>query len=119
MVLVEYLEHIEYQQSVTFYTREQSPEDWAGAQKPSQVPSKIEALIAELTHQPADFNVTWVFDGTMHFVDQNKKLARYRAWLKQLFDALESKNRDSMLKALQEARQKFRKGRVGFKSGMS
>jgi len=80
--------------------------------KASQVPAKFDALIAEITRQPADFKVTWVFDGTRHFIGQAETLSPYRAWLGQLLDALTSKDRDSMLKALEDVRAKFRKASV-------
>ena len=72
--------------------------------KASQVPVKVDNLIAEVTRQPAEFKVTWGFDGTRHFIDQNEKLLPYRPWLGELFDALVGKDRDSMLTALQSVR---------------
>jgi tetratricopeptide (TPR) repeat protein len=73
-----------------------------------QVPGKIDALIDEVSRQPATFEVDWVFDGTRHFINQNEKLLPYRAWLGQLFDALHSKDRDAMLKAFQEVLANFK-----------
>ncbi|HEX5701855.1 MAG TPA: hypothetical protein VFX97_01395 [Pyrinomonadaceae bacterium] len=79
--------------------------------KASQVPVNLDALIAEVAGQPAAFKVEWVFDGTRHFIDQNEKLSSYRAWLGRLFVALASKDRDTMLKALQNVRANYKEQR--------
>ena len=73
-----------------------------------QVPTKIEMLLGEVSHEPAEFKVTWNFDGTRHFIGEDEKLGPYHAWLAQLFDALESKDRDTILKALQDVRARFK-----------
>jgi tetratricopeptide (TPR) repeat protein len=73
-----------------------------------EVPAKVDTLIAEVARQPVEFKVLWKFDGTRHFIGQDEKLSSYRAWLGQLFDALASKDRDTMLKALQDVRAKFK-----------
>jgi hypothetical protein len=73
----------------------------------NQVLVKIDALIAEVTQQPADFKVTWTFNGTRHFIDQNQDLSSYRAWFAKLFNAIERKNRDTMMSSLQDVRTKF------------
>jgi tetratricopeptide (TPR) repeat protein len=72
-----------------------------------QVLTKIGVLLGEVARQPAAFKVDWVFDGTRHFISQNEKLSPYRAWLELLFDALASKDRDTMLRALQEVKAKL------------
>lgn len=76
--------------------------------KAGQTTVKIDLMIADVTHQPPDFKLAWSFNGTKHFVDQSEKLSRYRGWLGQLFDALGSKDRDTMLKALQQVRSTFK-----------
>ncbi len=65
-------------------------------------------MIAAIAAQPADFNVNWNFAGTLHFIGQNEKLANYREWLRQLFSAVKAENRDAILKALREAKAKFK-----------
>lgn len=81
--------------------------------KTSDIHVKIEALITDVRRQSADFKVSWAFDGTRHFIDQNEKLLTHRAWLGQLFDAMGSKDRDTMLKALQDTRAKFKERTEG------
>jgi tetratricopeptide (TPR) repeat protein len=76
--------------------------------KTSQVPVKLDTLIADVTRQPTEFKFTWGFDGTKHFIGQNESLSPYRGWLGQLFDALASKDRDTMLKALRDVRANFK-----------
>lgn len=78
-----------------------------GDSRASQVPARLDALIAEVTRQSAAFKVEWGFDGTRHFIDQTEKLSAYRAWLGQLFDALASQDRDSMLTALRNVQARF------------
>src|SRR5262249_38826439 len=36
---------------------------------------KMEALIVEVSRQPAEFKVEWAFDGTRHFISQTEKLS--------------------------------------------
>jgi len=58
--------------------------------------------------------VDWTFNGTKHFISKNENpdgrgLAPYRAWLLQLFEALEIKEgREAILAALREVREKFK-----------
>ncbi|MGH9429065.1 MAG: hypothetical protein ACRD2L_22505, partial [Terriglobia bacterium] len=73
-----------------------------------QVPAKLEALIAQVRRQPTEFKVEWSFNGTRHFIAQNERLATYRAWLGDLFDALAGKDREAILKGLQQARATFK-----------
>ncbi|MGH7598619.1 MAG: hypothetical protein ACREOI_19875 [bacterium] len=68
---------------------------------------------AALASQPDSFQVSWTFNGAKHFISTNEKLAPYRAWLLQLFQALEIEaGREAILAALREVREKFN-GRVG------
>ncbi|MBL8188161.1 MAG: hypothetical protein JNK38_09140 [Acidobacteria bacterium] len=73
-----------------------------------QVPPKLEAIIRAITDQPENFKFTWTFNGTLHFMGENEKLAAYRDWLKLLFSAAEGKNRDAVLKVLREAKAGFK-----------
>ena len=73
-----------------------------------EVPVKLDLLSQAVAAQPADFKLTWTFNGTLHFIGQNKKLAPYREWLRQLFNAAQAENRDAIIKGLREAK-------VGFK----
>ena len=76
--------------------------------KAGQVSPKVDELIAEVARQPPGFKVEWSFAGTQHFINQNEKLSPYRVWLGQLFDALASQDRDTLLKALQNVRANYR-----------
>lgn len=76
--------------------------------KTSQAPAILDLLIKEVASQPQEFAVDWNFEGTRHFIDQNEKLSSYRTWLDRLFDALASKDRDAILKALQDVKSKFK-----------
>jgi tetratricopeptide (TPR) repeat protein len=73
-----------------------------------QAAAKLDALIEDVARQPPAFKVEWSFDGTRYFISQSEHLAASRKWLAQLLDALASKDRDTMLKALQEARTAFK-----------
>ncbi len=79
-----------------------------------QVSGKLNALIDEVKQQPAAFKVkgSWRFDGTKYFITHHEKLKSYRAWLNRLFDAFESTDRDSFLKALREAQARFIRGEL-------
>lgn len=80
------------------------------ANKQSQLlPAKLDVLIADVIRQPPGFKVDWSFDGARYFIIHNETLSSRRVWLEQLLDALESKDQDEMLRALQEVRTKFKK----------
>jgi tetratricopeptide (TPR) repeat protein len=73
-----------------------------------RVSPKMEALIAEVSRQPAEFKVEWALDGTRHFISQTEKLSPYRDWLDKLFDAIGGKDRETILKGLKEAKEGFK-----------
>lgn len=68
----------------------------------TDVPPKVTAMIGEVTRQTPTFNVEWRFEGTKHFIEQTDTLSIYRNWLENLFDAITSNDRNTMLKALQD-----------------
>jgi tetratricopeptide (TPR) repeat protein len=70
--------------------------------------AKLEALIAEVSRQSAEFNVEWVFDGTRHFISKTERLSPYRDWLDKLFDAIGGKDRETILNGLKEAKESFK-----------
>ncbi|MCI0690805.1 tetratricopeptide repeat protein [candidate division KSB1 bacterium] len=73
-----------------------------------KIPAKLDTLQATIASQPDTFKVSWTFNGTKHFISTNEKLAPYREWLLQLFQALEIKEgREAMLAALREVRANF------------
>jgi len=78
-----------------------------------QVLDRIDLLLGIISKQPKPKSYTvkwpWPFEGTKHFISQNETLAPYRAWLLQLFQALEIKaGREAILAALREVREKFK-----------
>jgi tetratricopeptide (TPR) repeat protein len=79
-----------------------------------QVLGKLEALIAGVELQPAAFKVkgSWRLDGTKYFIAHHEKLKPYGAWLNLLFDAFESTDHDSFVKALREAQAKLKSGEL-------
>ncbi len=76
--------------------------------KTEEVLGRLEVLVGEVTKQPMEFKLTWSFDGTRHYIDGEYKLSKYRPWLSELFDALASKDRQTMLTALQKVRLQFK-----------
>ncbi len=77
--------------------------------KRKQVPIQLDTLQTTIASQPDTFKVGWTFNGTKHFISQNEKLAPYRPWLLQLFQALEiEEGREAILAALREVRKKFK-----------
>jgi len=74
----------------------------------AEVPAKLDLLIEAVAAQPADFKITWTFNGTLHFIGQSEKLAARRDWLKLLFSAADDANREAVLKTLREAKASFK-----------
>jgi tetratricopeptide (TPR) repeat protein len=72
--------------------------------KVSMVRPKMVALLQIIDAQPADFKVTWDFNGTAHFVTQSAKFVQHRDWLLQLFGAMKGENRDAIANALRRVR---------------
>jgi tetratricopeptide (TPR) repeat protein len=75
--------------------------------KTSEVLDRLDALIKEVEDARPEFKVIWTFDGAKHFIHENEKLLPYENWLARLFDALGSKDRDTMLRALHQVRVEF------------
>jgi hypothetical protein len=78
--------------------------------KSKEIPAKLDALISEVSGQPAEFKVAWSFDGTRHYVEAGNTRPPDRDMLEKLFDALGAEDRDMMLGALNNLRRAF-KGR--------
>ncbi|MEP7339742.1 MAG: hypothetical protein ABI977_18535 [Acidobacteriota bacterium] len=74
----------------------------------AEVLAKLDQLSEAVAAQPVDFKITRTFNGTLHFIGQNEKLAPYREWLRQLFNAAQAENRDAILKGLREAKATFK-----------
>jgi tetratricopeptide (TPR) repeat protein len=71
------------------------------------VTNRMNELINVVSSQRSDFRVEWTFEGTKHFLSQNKKMAANRDWLKQLFIAVEAGNREAILAGLRAASSAF------------
>jgi hypothetical protein len=50
--------------------------------------------------QPPEFRVTWTWEGTKHFVQNDDKMTSVRAWLLSLISAMEGRSRDVILQGL-------------------
>lgn len=75
--------------------------------KTQGIPGKLAELRIDVAARPKDFTSGWEFEGTRHFIRQDERLAPWRDWLLQLFDALDAENRDAMLVALDKVRDRF------------
>jgi tetratricopeptide (TPR) repeat protein len=73
-----------------------------------EVPAKLDLLSQAVAAQPADFKLTWTFNGTLHFINQAESLQSYRAWLQQLFAAAAHRDRAAILQALRAAQAEFK-----------
>lgn len=73
-----------------------------GLNKREGVSEKFNALCVTIASQPVGFSLEWTFMGIKHFVGQNEQLVPYRAWLLELFTALEEKDRNAILACLGE-----------------
>jgi hypothetical protein len=80
--------------------------------KTQGIPGKLTELRLDVAARPKDFTSGWEFEGTRHFIRQDERLAPWRDWLFQLFDALDAKDRDSMLAGLDTVRSRFTVPRV-------
>ncbi len=67
-----------------------------------EVSAKLDALVGEVSRQPATFQLLWSFRGTTYFTTQSKQLTRHREFLLKLFTALQETDRDKILVMLRE-----------------
>ena len=76
------------------------------------VPGKIDIMLAALDQQPEDFQITWSFRGTLHFISQSQhaSLTSYRLWLQQFFGALTATDRQALVTGLHAAQASFPAG---------
>lgn len=68
----------------------------------AKLPTKLQALRAAIASAPADFHLTWSFTGIKHFLNtsDHPTLTTHRTWLLDLIAAMEAKDRQSLLTAL-------------------
>ena len=77
--------------------------------KTDLVPTKLRLLMVTVGDQPENFHTNLPYDGVRHFVDEYASLLPYRGWLTGLFNAIESNDRQAILKGLQELQAKLPK----------
>jgi tetratricopeptide (TPR) repeat protein len=73
-------------------------------------PGKIDIMLAMVDKQPEDFQITWSFGGTLHFISQHAVLTSYSYWLQQFLGALTATDRQTLVTGLQAARASFPAG---------
>ena len=77
--------------------------------KTDLVPTKLRLLMVTVGDQPENFHTNLPYDGVRHFVDEYASPSPYRGWLTGLFNAIESNDRQAILKGLQELQAKLPK----------
>ena len=70
--------------------------------KPESVPSALTALRDFIGNLPSDFETIWSFEGSKRFIENEPKLVPSRAWLRDLFSAVEEKDAKRRLAALEK-----------------
>lgn len=76
--------------------------------KTEAISRKLYGLLALISAQPSDFRVRWSWVGTMHFVQTDDRVAPVRAWLLSFFEALQGKDRASLLRSIQDVAASFK-----------
>ncbi len=64
------------------------------------LPARLKSLRETLAAQPADFELQWSFAGVKVFIAKDARMAAQRAWLLELIAALETRERQAALVAL-------------------
>jgi tetratricopeptide (TPR) repeat protein len=64
------------------------------------IPDKLRELRTFVSGQPDSFQVSWSFEGTKHYTQTEQVFAPYREWLLELFSVVDSKDRASLLSAV-------------------
>ena len=72
--------------------------------KPESVPSALTALRDFVGNLPSDFQASWSFEGSKHFIGNEPMLVPSRSWLLELFSAVEEKDTQKRLAALEKVR---------------
>jgi tetratricopeptide (TPR) repeat protein len=75
--------------------------------KPESVPAALTTLRDFVAKVPADSEAGWSFEGSKHFIGSEPKLAPSRAWLLDLFSAVEEKDAQKRLAALEKVQADF------------
>jgi hypothetical protein len=75
--------------------------------KAEAVPAKLREMLDLVSAQPLDFQVSWSWTGTEHFVKTNEGLAPVREWLLSLFQALQAKDRAALVESIKNVTSSF------------
>lgn len=73
-----------------------------GDGKRDEAPSGLATIKRMVSEEPSGFNVTWEFAGTRHFISNSPVFGSSRTQLLKLFDALEGKDRDTILAGIDQ-----------------
>ncbi|TKB92195.1 MAG: TIR domain-containing protein [Nitrospira sp.] len=76
--------------------------------KPTIVPQKLQELRTFVSWQPETFYVDWNFDGPKHHILSEPVFASYRPWLMYLFASIKSRDRATLLAALDHVQASFK-----------
>lgn len=68
---------------------------------------KIDSLISYAYQQQSEFKKSPILIDAQNIVKSNKRFSSHRVWLLELFAAFEEKDRESMIKKLQLAKESF------------
>lgn len=77
------------------------------ANKPASVPSSLVALRDFVENLPSDFKTSWNFEGSRNFIGNEPTLAPSQTWLLELFAAVEEKDAQKRLSALENVQASF------------
>jgi hypothetical protein len=75
--------------------------------KPELATTAFAALHGLVKNLPSDFDLSWDFEGSRHFIGKEASLVGYRAWLLDLFSAVEEKDAQKRLRALNKTPNSF------------
>jgi tetratricopeptide (TPR) repeat protein len=78
-----------------------------GLGKPESVGSKMDSLIEAVKAQTPAFEVSWIFNGTTHFISNDERFAKHRAQLLQMFAAGKAGQRDKIIDEMRKVRADF------------
>jgi tetratricopeptide (TPR) repeat protein len=76
-------------------------------QRTQPITEQLHQLLDLVSAQPGEFKVGWNWDGTMHFIQADDRLAPARDWLLILLTALQGQNRAAILAGLHGAEASF------------
>ena len=75
--------------------------------KGETIPKKLQAMVEVVSGQGSDFHLGWGWDGTVHFIQTDERLAPVRGWLLALLEAVQGKDREAVLGGLRSVAASF------------